>query len=207
MLNGGEEIEDSVALFLVELGEQVGGVVGLHPGDQLGDIGVVSILEQLKLVAVGEFLEPDRLPRVRGLPRTRSFPAGIRPCRQLAAPQNGLQRLESDVLGLVALIQRTAQPHGLQGASQHRDHTQTTPDAQELLDHVHSDILVRARVKTSVAACGNEPDERSGASCRSWEARADRLAGRGRGADRGASRAATGPCGRRRSTPASAAAS
>ena len=40
LLDEWEELEDVVAPFFVELGDEVGGVVGLHPGDELGDLRV-----------------------------------------------------------------------------------------------------------------------------------------------------------------------
>ena len=45
------------AAVVVELGEQVGGVVGLHTGDQVGELVVVAVLGELELVLVAELFE------------------------------------------------------------------------------------------------------------------------------------------------------
>ena len=45
------------AAVVVELGEEVGGVVGLHPRDQVGDLVVVAVFGELELVLVAELFE------------------------------------------------------------------------------------------------------------------------------------------------------
>ena len=52
-----KKFEDACAPVVVELGEEVGGVVGLHPGDEVADVAVVAILAELELVLVAELFE------------------------------------------------------------------------------------------------------------------------------------------------------
>ena len=56
-LEGGEETDHVLAPFLGKLEDEVGGVVGLHAGEQRGDLLVAPVLDELELVAVLELLE------------------------------------------------------------------------------------------------------------------------------------------------------
>ena len=53
----GQQREHRLAPLLVELADDVGGVVGRHPREDLRDLGVGAILEELALVLVVELLE------------------------------------------------------------------------------------------------------------------------------------------------------
>ena len=56
-LHGRQQLDDAVAALLVELGEQVDGVVGLHAREHRGDLLVGPVLEQLAGARVLELLE------------------------------------------------------------------------------------------------------------------------------------------------------
>ena len=54
---GGEEPDHVLAPLLGQLQHEVGGVVRLHPREQLRDLRVGPVLDELELVAVLELLE------------------------------------------------------------------------------------------------------------------------------------------------------
>ena len=57
LLGGGEVLEDGEPAFLVEFGDEVGGVVGGHGGEQPGRLGVGPGPDELQLVLGVELLE------------------------------------------------------------------------------------------------------------------------------------------------------
>ena len=61
LLRLGQQAEDGQAPLLVELGDEVGGVVGGHRPEDLGGLGVGAVLDELDLVPGVELLEHVRL--------------------------------------------------------------------------------------------------------------------------------------------------